>query len=87
MTLVLTQTQPTGAGLATAALAAGNPAALVGCSRRGRRWDSRDSTTGAVSEEFPGGAGATSSCRDNQEKKQTDFTLKQRRDVLEKTSD
>lgn len=59
---VLTQTQPAGAGLAAAALAARDPAALVGRRARGRRCGSGDAAVAAVAQQLAWRAGAATGC-------------------------
>jgi len=60
----LTETHPAGAGLAAAALAAGDPGALVGRRGGGRRRGARDPAVAAVAEQLARGAGAAAGCRE-----------------------
>lgn len=64
----LTEAQSAGAGLAAAALAARDPAALVGRRGGGRHCGSRDPAVAAVAEQLAWGAGATASCQEREEK-------------------
>lgn len=61
--VVLTEAQSAGAGLTAAALAAGDPAALVSRRAGGRRRGSRDAAVAAVAQQFARGAGAAAGCR------------------------
>lgn len=58
----LTEAQSAGAGLAAAALAAGDPAALVCWRGGGRHRGSRDPAVTAVAEQLAWGAGAAAGC-------------------------
>lgn len=63
----LTEAQSAGAGLAAAALAARDPAALVRWRGGGRHRGSRDPTVAAVAQQFAWRAGATAGCRERRE--------------------
>lgn len=58
----LTEAQPTGAGLAAAALAARDPAALVGRRAGGRHRGSGDAAVAAVAQQLARRAGAAAGC-------------------------
>lgn len=65
----LTEAQSAGAGLAAAALAARDPAALVRWRGGGRHRGARDPAVAAVAEQLPRRAGATAGCREREEKR------------------
>lgn len=65
----LTEAQSAGAGLAAAALAARDPAALVGWRGGGRHRGARDPAVAAVAEQLSWRAGATAGCREREEKR------------------
>lgn len=65
----LTEAQSAGAGLAAAALAARDPAALVCRRGGGRHRGSRDPAIAAVAEQLAWRAGATAGCRDREDKR------------------
>lgn len=65
----LTEAQAAGTCLSAAALAARDPAALVGRSRGGRRRGPGDPAVAAVAEQLAWGAGATASCWEREDKR------------------
>ena len=64
----LTEAQSAGAGLAAAALTAGDPAALVCWRGGGRHSGSRDPAVAAVAKQLAWGAGAAAGCCKREDK-------------------